>query len=136
MRLTLDVLATARPVLRYAPERVRITARKIPDRVQAGAQVTGYVRLMPPSGPVRPGSYDFSFESYFDGIGASGFFMKGPGLVASAGPLPATAKAFAAVENIREEIAHRIRDRIGGAEGEIAAALVVGVRGGIPEDVN
>lgn len=136
VRLTLDVLATASPVLRYAPERVRITARKIPDGVQAGAQVTGYVRLMPPSGPVRPGSYDFSFESYFDGIGASGFFMKGPDLVASAEPLPATAKAFATVENIREKIAQRIRDRIGGAEGEIAAALVVGVRGGIPENVN
>ena len=31
---------------------------------------------------------------------------------------------------------NRIRGEIGGAEGEIAAALVVGVRAGIPEDVN
>ena len=33
-------------------------------------------------------------------------------------------------------IADRISASIGGAEGEIAAALVVGVRAGIPEDVN
>ena len=136
VRLTLDVLATARPVLRYAPQRVRLTARKVPEGVVAGAHVTGYVRLMPPSGPVRPGSYDFSFESYFDGIGASGFFMKGPDLVAPTQPLSASDRAFASIENVRENIAQRIRDRIGGAEGEIAAALVVGVRGGIPEDVN
>src|SRR5690606_7860583 len=36
----------------------------------------------------------------------------------------------------RNSIADRISDRIGGPEGEIAAALVVGVRAGIPEDVN
>ncbi|WP_082496611.1 ComEC/Rec2 family competence protein [Aminobacter sp. DSM 101952] len=135
-RLTLDILATERPVLRYAPDRVRLTARKLPDGVTAGSLVTGYARLMPPSGPVRPGSYDFSFESYFDGIGASGFFMKGPELVASTDPLPATSQAAAWVANARDRIAQRIRDRVGGAEGEIAAALVVGVRGGIPEDVN
>lgn len=136
LRLTLDILATERPVLRYAPDRVRLIARKVPDGVKAGSQVTGYARLMPPSGPVRPGSYDFSFESYFDGIGASGFFMKGPELSADAGALPVAGQAFAWVENARDRIAQRIRDRIGGAEGEIAAALVVGVRGGIPQDIN
>ncbi|MBB6465128.1 competence protein ComEC [Aminobacter lissarensis] len=136
VRLTLDVLATARPVLRYAPERVRLTARKLPEGVMAGSEVTGYARLMPPSGPVRPGSYDFSFESYFDGIGASGFFMKGPELTASTQPLSARDRASASIVNAREKIAQRIRGRMGGPEGEIAAALVVGVRGGIPEDVN
>ncbi|WP_269929486.1 ComEC/Rec2 family competence protein [Aminobacter sp. HY435] len=136
VRLTLQVLSTERPKLRYAPERVRLTARKLPDGVAAGSVVSGYVRLMPPSGPVRPGSYDFSFESYFDGLGASGFFMKGPLLAGPAGPLSLAERSFAWVENARDRIAQRIRDRIGGAEGEIAAALVVGVRGGIPEDVN
>lgn len=136
MRLTLEVISTAKPQLRYTPERVRLTARKLPQGVAAGALVSGYVRLMPPSGPVRPGSYDFSFESYFDGLGASGFYMKGPELVAQAATMPLSQRAFAWVENARDRIAQRIRDRIGGAEGEIAAALVVGVRGGIPEDVN
>lgn len=136
MRLIIDVTATERPKLRYAPYRVRLTARKVPEAVLAGSQVSGYVRLMPPSGPVRPGSYDFSFESYFDGIGASGFFMKGPELGLAAKPPSPIEDAGAWIENARDRIAARIRDRIGGAEGEIAAALMVGVRGGIPEDAN
>ncbi|WP_378950963.1 ComEC/Rec2 family competence protein [Mesorhizobium sp. ANAO-SY3R2] len=135
-RLTIDVSSTKRPKLRYAPERVRLTARKVPEGVLVGSTVTGYVRLMPPSGPVRPGSYDFSFESYFDGIGASGFFMKGPTLAPSSQAASAASRALVWVENTRNRIAERIRGRIGGAEGEIAAALVVGVRGGIPEDIN
>jgi ComEC/Rec2-related protein len=136
VRLTIDVTATERPVLRYAPDRVRVSARGIPDEIGAGAAVTGLVRLMPPSGPVRPDSYDFSFESYFDGIGASGFFLRGPELASTSGPAPPIALFRASVERTRNAIATRIKDRIGGAEGEIAAALVVGVRAGIPEDVN
>ena len=136
LRLTIDVATTDRPRLRFAPDRVRLTARRAPEGLVAGSTVRGYVRLMSPSGPVRPGSYDFSFESYFDGIGASGFFMKGPELVASTAEQTPMQGMFAWVENARDRVAERIRQRIGGAEGEIAAALVVGVRGGIPEDVN
>jgi len=136
VRLTIDVTGTERPVLRYAPERVRVSARSIPDGVEPGAAVTGLVSLMPPSGPVRPGSYDFSLESYFDGIGASGFFLRGPELVAGAGPPSHLAAFHAAVERARIAIADRISTSIGGPEGQIAAALVVGIRAGIPEDVN
>ncbi|RUM99375.1 ComEC family competence protein [Pseudaminobacter arsenicus] len=136
VRLTMDVTGTARPVLRYAPERVRVSARKIPPDLRAGSEVTGLVRLLPPSGPVRPGSYDFSFESYFDGIGASGFFLRGPELISQTAPVPAVARFSIWVEDIRNRIAGRIRGHIGGPEGEIAAALVVGVRAGIPEDIN
>lgn len=134
-RLTIDLMSTERPKLRYAPQRIRATARKAPAGVAAGSIVSGLVRLRPPSGPVRPDSYDFSFESYFDGIGASGYFMKGPEIIAGSGPgLGAAASTF--IENARNDIAARIRQRIGGAEGEIAAALVVGVRAGIPNDVS
>ena len=136
IRLTIDVLSTARPTLRYAPDRVRLTARRAPPGLAAGSVIGGYVRLMPPSGPIRPGSYDFSFQSYFDGVGASGFFMRGPELVADTKPVPLALRAEAWISNLRDRIAQRIRDRIGGVEGEIAAALVVGVRGGIPEEVN
>ncbi len=73
VRLTLDVLSTARPTLRYAPERVRVSARALPEGARAGSTISGIVRLLPPTGPIRPGSYDYSFQSYFDGIGASGF---------------------------------------------------------------
>jgi ComEC/Rec2-related protein len=135
MRLTIDVISTARPALRYAPERVRVSAMKIPAQMTAGSEVTGYVRLLPATGPVRPDSYDFSFDSYFAGIGASGFFLGNPKIVPSE-TMPLTARLSSAVENAREAIADHIRSRIGGAEGEIAAALIVGVRAGIPEEIN
>lgn len=136
VRLTLDVLATERPALRYAPRRVRLSARALPAGVVAGSTVGGYVRLLPPTGPVRPGSYDFSFQSYFDGIGASGFFLGNPKLAAAIQPMPFSARLPAMVESAREAIAGHIRESVGGAEGEIAAALIVGVRAGIPEAVN
>lgn len=136
VRLTIDLLTTAKPKLRYAPDRVRLSARKVPAGLVVGSEIEGAVRLMPPTGPVRPDSYDFSFTSYFDGIGGSGFFMRGPDLVANAPPLTTTMRFFNGIENLRNIIAERIRGHIGGAEGEIAAALVVGIRAGIPEDIN
>jgi len=134
VRLTMDVISTARPVLRFAPDKIRVSARKVPETIAAGSTVSGLVRLLPPSGPVRPGSYDFAFESYFDGIGASGFFLRGPDIVPEA--VPAAVGFRASVQRVRYAVADRIRGRIGGPEGEIAAALVVGVRAGIPDDVN
>lgn len=136
VRLTIDVESTDRPVLRYAPDRVRVSARKVPPEIRVGSQVRGIVSLMAPSGPVRPGSYDFSFKSYFNGIGASGYFMRGPELLPEVKPVSGLGGFLIHVEQARNVIAERIRTRMGGPEGEIAAALVVGVRAGIPEDVN
>ncbi|TJV05023.1 MAG: ComEC/Rec2 family competence protein [Mesorhizobium sp.] len=137
IRLTIDVTSTARPKLRYAPERVRISARKIPPEMTAGSLITGYAKLLPPTGPVRPDSYDFSFDSYFAGIGGSGFFLGNPKVVAADdGGMPLSARLSSAIENAREAIADHIRGSVGGAEGEIAAALIVGVRAGIPDEIN
>ncbi|WP_274629148.1 ComEC/Rec2 family competence protein [Arvimicrobium flavum] len=136
VRLTLDVIATERPSLRHAPERVRVSARAIPAGTEAGDVLEGVVRLLPTRGPVRPGAYDFAFESYFDGVGATGFFLMEPTLIATSDPPTPSERLGAVVENTRDTLAARIRDTIGGAEGEIAAALIAGVRAGIPEDVN
>lgn len=140
VRLTIDVISTAHPKLRYAPERVRLSARKVPPDMTAGSLITGYARLLPPTGPVRPDSYDFSFDSYFSGIGASGFFLGNPKTVVpktGAGEdAPSRTRLASAIENARESIADHIRGQIGGPEGEIAAALIVGVRAGIPDEIN
>ncbi len=137
VRLTLDVLATDRPRLRYAPARMRLSARAVPGGLLPGALVEGRARLMPLSGPVRPGSYDFAFNGYFDGIGAVGFFYRDPAMLAdvpgSAALSPGQAAALW-IENLRLSLAERVRARIGGAEGEIAATLIAGVRAGIPEE--
>ncbi|MDX8495409.1 ComEC/Rec2 family competence protein [Mesorhizobium sp. VK22B] len=135
VRLTIDLISTAHPTLRYAPDRVRLSARRIPPDMKAGSLVTGYARLLPPTGPVRPESYDFSFDSYFSGIGGSGFFLDDPKVISTTDPAPGASIA-SAIENARENIADHIRSTVGGPEGEIAAALIVGVRAGIPEDIN
>lgn len=136
VRLVLDVLFTERPALHYQPQRVRVSTARLPEGVVAGSVVTGLAQLHPPSGPIRPGGYDFAFESYFAGVGAAGFFMGKPDVVTAAAPPPLSVRATATADNIRNAIAERIRATIGGPEGEIAAALMVGVRAGIPEDVN
>ncbi|HEU4987641.1 MAG TPA: ComEC/Rec2 family competence protein [Rhizobiaceae bacterium] len=136
VRLTIDVAGTSRPKLRYAPDRIRATAREVPNGLAAGDGVTGVVRLMSPSGPVRPNGYDFSFESYFDGIGAVGFFMTNPERADLPGEPGLSQRLTAGFEAMRQALADRIRRHISGADGEIAAALVAGARAGIPEEMN
>jgi ComEC/Rec2-related protein len=136
VRLTIDVESTARPTLRYAPERVRLSARAIPATLAPGDGVAGYARLFPPSGPARPHGYDFAFESYMDGIGATGFFLSNPVEADLASAPGWRAGLLARVGRMREAISARIMQRVGGAEGAIAAALIAGTRAGIPEEVN
>ncbi len=136
VRLTLDLVATERPQLRYPPRRVRATARAAPDGLVPGETVQGVARLMPPSGPVRPDSYDFAFESYFSGIGAVGFFLSRPERVIETGPPDLGERLAAWVEEWRGRMAARIEAQISGPEGAIAAALITGIRAGIPEEIN
>ncbi|APH74619.1 hypothetical protein BSQ44_14705 [Aquibium oceanicum] len=136
VRLTIDVHSTDRPVLRHAPDRVRLSARSLPPEIHAGNGVSGYARLFPPSGPARPFGYDFAFESYMDGIGATGFFLSDPRpsrLDAEAGWRAALS---ARIADMRQAIAGRITSRIEGPEGQIATALIAGTRAGIPEEIN
>ncbi len=136
VRLTLDVVSTERPQLRYPPQTVRVTARAVPAGLAPGDVVKGVARLMPASGPVRPDSYDFAFESYFAGIGAVGFFLTLPEAMAQASPPSAGERLGALVENWRSRIAARIETQVEGPEGAIAAALVTGIRAGIPDEIN
>lgn len=136
VRLTIDVESTARPSLRFAPGRVRLSARSIPNDLAPGDGVAGHVRLFPPSGPARPHGYDFAFESYMDGIGATGFFLSNPVETELAAAPDRQAALLARIGRVREAISSRIMERVGGPEGAIAAALIAGTRAGIPEDVN
>ncbi len=135
VRITADVLATARPVLKYAPTRIRVTLRNAPVGLKAGDVISARFGLQPPSGPVRPGGYDFAFHAWFQGIGATGFSM---GKIIKLPDRPAQWKdrMIFALENTRMGIAQRVKAVIPGTDGAMAAALIAGVAGGIDEDTN
>ena len=131
-RAILEILETTNPNLKYAPHKVRVTLRQGPEQLTAGQIIKVRLRLMPPSGPVRPTSYDFAFQSYFDGIGASGFSI-GPVTRLNAAATSYYDQALALLEQLRQTIAGRIRAVVTGTEGEVAVALIAGVQAGIDE---
>jgi len=90
--------------------------------------------LMPPPGPVAPGAFDFQRHLYFAGIGAVGYAVARPQAVgAGAEEEPSSWRLRLAA--LRRAITARITDKLDGAAGAVAAALMTGERGAIPEDV-
>ncbi|MCK1303094.1 MULTISPECIES: ComEC/Rec2 family competence protein [unclassified Bradyrhizobium] len=116
-------------------ERVRLSVRK-GTAPEVGSFVQLKARLMPPLAPVRPGSYDFSRDMFFQGIGASGFAM---GAITAAPP-PETAglrlRYAAFMQGLRDAIDARIRATLDGDNRAIATALLTGRRDAITTPVN
>ncbi|MGY3233661.1 MULTISPECIES: ComEC/Rec2 family competence protein [unclassified Bradyrhizobium] len=116
-------------------ERVRLSVRKgtAPD---VGSFVQLKARLMPPLSPLRPGSYDFSRDMFFQGIGASGFAM---GAITTVTP-PVSGglqlRYAALMQGLRDAIDARIRAVLDGDNRAIATALLTGRRDAITTPVN
>jgi len=129
-RYLLSLQATETPVLKRPPARVTVIARGARSEFETGTWVKGRARLTPPSGPALPGLNDFSFASYFDGVGANGFFYGAPATVAAeAGDEQSlTDGAFEWLYRLRSSIGDRIRGMLPGDTGAFAAALVTDER--------
>ncbi|MBX9740010.1 MAG: ComEC family competence protein [Beijerinckiaceae bacterium] len=114
------------------PGRIRVTIRNHAG-LKAGMTTRATMRLVPPAPPSEPGGYDFSREAFFQGIGAVGSIVS---RVERAPPaeVSAMARINAAIDRARNDLTHRIAGVIGGGRGAVAAALVTGKRGLIPED--
>ena len=111
-----------------APRRVRLTARQS-DGLAAGAAVTLTARLLPPSGAVLPGGYDFARDAYFSGIGAVGSVLGRPRPAAAPAPAAWRGRLRAAIARARNALAGRGDEVVGGGDvGAIAAAMVTGKR--------
>jgi len=119
------VLATREP-RSGRPIRVRLTLPDTADQpgLVEGAIVRSRARLMPPSAPKVPGSFDFARAAWFEGISASGGVI-GPVAIVS----PASGGHL--VARAQHALAAHIRARIMGSAGGIAAVLATGERGGI-----
>ena len=116
-------------------ERVRLSVKK-GTAPAVGSFVELKARLLPPLGPVRPGSYDFSRDMFFSGIGASGFVM---GAIKTAEPpegggLRLRYSAF--MQGLRDTIDARIATTLEGDKRAIATALLTGRRDAISPPVN
>jgi ComEC/Rec2-related protein len=135
-RLTMDVISTARPELRYGPDRIVISAKALPRALKIGDGLAGLVRLRPQSGPMRPGNYDFAFYNYYRGIGANGFLLGKAEMVHVSADTGPTAAVLLTIANIRHQLTQRILRNIDGEPGDIAASLITGQRDGISDDTN
>ena len=134
-RFVLRVTQMDAPRFSTRLERVRLSVKKgtAPD---VGSFVELKARLMPPLAPLRPGSYDFARDLFFQGIGASGFVM---GAIRTAAPPESGGlrlRYAAVMQGLRDAIDARIRSRLDGDERAIATALLTGRRDAISQPVN
>lgn len=110
------------------PRRVRVTFD--PDMLPAppppGTRIRFTGILLPPPGPVLPGAPDYARNLWFEGIGAVGYATAAPEFVAgTSGGLDAW----------RQHVADGLVAAMPAPEGGIAAALMLGLRGAVPEAV-
>lgn len=140
-RVVADVLATEKPQLRYAPRRLKLSARDLPALAETGALIKGAVRVRPHGGPVRSGQYDFAFHGFFRDIGGNGFFLGTPKMAEKLTAFPDDNAGWGAdiraiIARMRALIGGRIMQALPGEEGAVAAALISGQRAGISEPTN
>ncbi len=117
------------------PNRVRLSVRhKTQDisALRAGDIVRVRAVLRPPPPPAMPGSFDFQRRAYFLSLGAYGFVMgdiEKIGHTAQSG----TVHWQRRIETLRHQISADIRAANPTPAGSVAAALLTGHRGYIPE---
>ena len=116
-------------------DRVRLSVRK-GTAPTVGSFVELKARLQPPLSPLRPGSYDFGRDMYFQGIGASGFAMGAIRTIDAPRPGGAYLRYVATMQAMRDAIDARIRTVLSGDSRAIATALLTGRRDAISAPVN
>lgn len=134
-RFILRVVAMEGPRVQTRLSRVRLSVKK-GAAPAVGSFVDVKARLQPPLSAMRPGSYDFGRDMYFQGIGASGFVM---GAIRTLDPPVGGGWALryaATMQGLRDAIDARIRTVLSGDARAIATALLTGRRDAITPEVN
>jgi competence protein ComEC len=135
LRITLEDVSVEGLDAADTPRRVRVTlrdARSIVPMAVAGMRIRLRATLMPPPAPAAPGAYDFARDLWFQGIGATGFAF-GAVEVLDGGAAEGGWAAW--LMRLRLDLAARVAAPLPPTEGAIAAALIVGVRGDVPREV-
>src|SRR4051795_4828941 len=134
-RFVLRVAHMDSPKSQIRMERVRLSVRK-GTAPAVGSFVELKARLQPPLAPLRPGSYDFGRDMYFQGIGASGFVMGGIKTTEPPAAGGIGLRYSAVMLGLRDAIDARIRLTLEGDKRAIATALLTGRRDAITTPVN
>ncbi len=111
------------------PAKLRLTSR-LHVKFNLGGRVEMLAKLMPSSASVMPGAYDFRRHYYFDSIGASGFILKSPRVLADQ---EGTDKGLF-LEEIRRTMGAHIARTLSPRLSGIATALITGERAAILDE--
>ena len=124
-RMILTDLAVEGLTPNDTPHKVRLRVRK-DEGLLVGQRVQALGQLIPPSGPILPGGFDFQRYMFFKRIGAVGFVYYSPEILAEA---PGVLSA----ERWREIIAVRAKAVLGDRVGSVTTALLTAERSSIEE---
>ena len=130
-RITLEALTIARLSAERTPERIRLRVSQRNPQFRPGDRVRLKAVLHPPAGPAAPGAFDFARRAYFQRLGAVGYVVRAPEIV-TAGD---SGGISLFIEQLRYDLTQRILRALPGPAGAIAAALMTGERGAIPEEL-
>ncbi len=127
MVLSVSQYASDRPLPQDPmPKAVRIKLKKTSPVPDVGDKVQVKAMLLPISGPVAPGSYDFQRHAFFSGIGATGFSISDVETVKPAG------KRFA-FDGLRRYLRDHIKAVITDSD---RAAIVIALLDGEDKDIS
>lgn len=137
-RLSIRVTDIARVAAAERPQRIRVRVMTRREALKPGDLIRLRATLRPPSPPALPGGYDFARWAWFQGLGATGYAIQAPEIVAPAAERGAGLVQASRewLERLRQSIAERIRAAVPGESGAIAVSLITGERGGITEETN
>ena len=130
LRLVVDAPVIDEVAPEATPGRVRFSVRNPDLAVAPGDLIRARVRLMPPSPPAAPGDFDFGRHAFFEGLGAVGYAYGEPEVVARGAGTGGEVLAW-----VRRQAARTVGETVPGTAGAVAAALLTGLRGGIPDHV-
>jgi len=132
-----DTIDRLKPGQIPARIRLRLSGKARADaNLVAGDRVQLRAVLMPPPGPVTPGGFDYGRMLWFERIGAVGFIISPPRLVAALRPDNFVQRMELRLTALRDRLTARVIAGIPGDAGVLAAALMTGDRAAISDDVN
>ena len=136
-RVTLGHLSIPDLAPEATPARVRITVSQDLAGLRPGDWLRLRAVLRPPPEPAAPGAFDFARQAYFQGLGGVGFATGKPRRIDPVeGVVPGAGDPWRLWwSGLRHDIARRVLASLPGEAGAVAAALMTGKRGAIPERV-